>query len=143
MTDLNLTQTFIACCIEGHRLLDSRIREIAVIVTGIRQALIKPEQFSESFRDWKIDGDTVTVQFEEMLCGCCGPEYSSVTYPVSFLWTPQYTEIEQQSWNDKLEAEAKAKALEQVATKTKAEQREREMYERLRQKFESGSTTPE
>ena len=119
--------------------IDAEIQDIACAVADIRKTLYKGHPV-ECYVDYVMEGQEITAHFELRHCGCCPPDDLYVSFPMSYLWTPNCIEIEKASWEAHLVAQAAAKAAadaaEEEQRRADKERKDREQYERLKAKYE-------
>lgn len=133
-------QTTLAA-IQGHKFLSEKIREVGCVVADIRKTTYKhpAKECYTSFDFFDSEPNDVTINLEESTCSCCGSEYYSISFPISYLWTENFAEIETAAHADRVDkaekaAAAKKKREEDAAQKLR-EDNELKTYQRLKKKF--------
>lgn len=87
--------------------------------------------------EWEICGDFFHVSSEYYHCSCCGPDYDFHKVPVSYIWTENWRELEE----ERIAAEKRKREGIEKAKKTRAEneaaKQRRLQYEKLKGEFEN------
>jgi hypothetical protein len=132
------TQETVYGYIDGYHWLSNRIRKVGCVVADIRKAMYK-HQAESCYEDYQIEAEEVTAHFSESCCSCCSNEEHYVGFPVSYLWTENYAEIETEAHAERLakaERDAAAKKKrDEAAEVRKKEQKDLADFKRLKEKF--------
>ena len=119
--------------------LNDLVRQVAIQVATVRKTLCR-DRPEVAYRNWCFttdEQDTIEAEFEEWYAG--EMTYENITFPVWYLWTENYLQIEQQWWAEserqriikaeaaRLQAEADAAAI--------TEAKERATLLRLKEKY--------
>lgn len=89
-----------------------------------------------------IEGDRVDIDCSYTHCSSCGPDYSCLWFPVSYLWSDNVEDLAREQYRAEKEDIARREADEEQdrrsALQIKKEQRDLQEYERLKRKYEEG-----
>lgn len=115
------------------RRLHDRIEVLAVNVAQIRN-------ISGKFESYTTENDgTIEIMYADQRCSCCGPEYEIAIIPVSYLWTPNFVDVERAAYAESIAEAARQKEIndqiEAEDRRVKREQAEWQTYQRLSEKF--------
>jgi hypothetical protein len=140
-------EDFVRDQLTGYQWTVGRVKHIALTLAKERHVLNyskSPEETYTGFtfgtgEDQWTKRDFVYTTFEEYHCGSCGPESTTVEFPISYLWMPNYTALDAKVEAERLEALHKAEE-EEVARQAQAdverrENNDRQNYIRLREKY--------
>ncbi len=86
--------------------------------------------------EWEIYGDMIHVSSEHYHCSCCGPDYDSHDVPVSYLWTENWREIEEERRAAEERKQAGIKKAKETKAKKAAEEARRKQYDKLKEEFD-------
>ena len=126
---------------EHKRMLDSELEEIAAEVRDLRE-----------FNEWVIGNITfsdedkpfpkfVYVKLTYWHCSSCGEQEEFIKFPFSYLWTPNYKDLEKKTIAKEKrlqrENELKEAALAEAERLRKKEADDLRDYLRLKKKFET------
>ena len=136
---------------EAHDILCANVRLVAIAVADIRKTLYKHpakecyvgdnfEIAVSALDGWYPGQKTITAHFFESTCNCCSNEEYYVEFPLSYLWTENYVEVETEAHAERLRkaehaAAEKARREAKTAAKKK-EDTDRKTYEMLKKKYE-------
>jgi len=133
-----MTKEEILAYVDQSVWIETRVREVACKVIGIRKLLWKERPESAYIRYEFTTTGTIMAYFEEWSRG--ETDHEEIEFPIWYLWTEGFEDTETAWWAEcervRIER-AKAAELQQAAAiKLSTEAKERELYERLKAKFE-------
>lgn len=114
----------------------SRIQVIACVIANHRNILMFPA--SKSYEDdFELTGTEVTANFCERYSGCT--DHESVTFPLHYLWTENYMELEIVYWAGVIAEKQRLAELQHqkqaIIRQQEFDERDRREWERLKLKF--------
>jgi hypothetical protein len=88
--------------------------------------------------DWEINyNGMIEVNSEHYHCSCCGPDHDTHYVPVSYLWTENWREIEEERRAAEKRKEDGIKKAKETKAKKAAEEARKLQYEKLKEEFEN------
>ena len=127
--------------IQQYQKLSNEIRDIAIKMATVRHLMYRddPETCYIDFEIDTFDGKQIIIaNFSEYYCG--EENYSNIEIPLHYFWTADVVAAETEAWAAQLKASAEAAELRKIKEKRlreeKDEERNRKLYEQLKNKYE-------